>query len=296
MPVAHSSVTTSVAIIGPGKTGIALARAAAQAGFSALAVGGRNPERTKIACKNLGASTMLCSMEEAARFGDLIIVTVPDDVIENICGRLADLQCFRPGAVVLHCSGALDSSKLAAAQEKSKCFTASAHPLQSFIDGAALPADTHWFLEGDKIAITAAEHFINAIGGHPHTIGRNLKPLYHAAAVFSCNYLVVLQHIAGSLGAGAGIDKEILLQALKPLVTTTVHNVFSKSPAQALTGPIERGDIDTVRAHLAALAAHQEFAAAYRNLGFIAVGIAEEKKTITPQTAAALRHELTMSS
>lgn len=267
-----------IAIIGPGRVGTALGVLAAGAGMNVRAVGGRNAARTRRAARRIGKSVRACSVDESAGCAGLILLTVPDDALAELAGELARSACFRKGAIVVHCSGALPSSVLCPLARQG-CRIASVHPLQTFptVDAAVdkLPG-AYFFCEGDSKALPVLVKFISAIGGKPVRIHPRGKALYHASAVMACNHLVTLLDAARRLAGRAGVKAPIALKALAPLVRSTVENVLAMGPGEALTGPVVRGDAQTVRRHVDAIAAIDkgELTNLYRTLARATAGLA----------------------
>ncbi|MEZ5477333.1 MAG: DUF2520 domain-containing protein [Thiolinea sp.] len=134
--------------------------------------------------------------------------------------------------------------------------TGSLHPVRSF-SGALLSArsfaGTYCGLEGGDAALARLEELVQAIGGMAFRIDAQHKTLYHAASVIACNYLTALQEVSLQTFAAAGVERELAMQLLQPLVSGTVHNVFTQGPQAALTGPIARGDHAVVARQLQAL-------------------------------------------
>jgi len=182
---------------------------------------------------------------------DLVLLSVPDGRISSIAGRMAEQwgpSC--KGRVFFHFSGLLTSEVLVPLSDLGG-FTASLHPLQSITDPeSAVPAlkNCIFTVEGMEAARNAAREIIDAIGAVLIPIAMEDKVLYHASAVVASNYLAALLNQASEIMSPAGLSLEHLL----PLVKGTVSNVEKKGRS-ALTGPISRGDWDTVKAHLKAL-------------------------------------------
>jgi predicted short-subunit dehydrogenase-like oxidoreductase (DUF2520 family) len=274
-----------ISIIGPGKVGTALGVLAVRGGLRVVAVGGRDAGKVEAAAKAIGPGVKACGIEEAARAGGLVLLTVPDDAIQAVCKGLAGAGAFRRGAIAAHCSGAMGSEVLVAAKEKCGCHVGSMHPLQTFptVEAAVakLPG-TYFFCEGDEVAANALEGLASAIGGRPVRITPQAKPLYHAAAVMACNYLTALMDAAMELAGEAGIDRATAMAALEPLVRSTVDNVFSLGTQEALTGPIARGDVQTVQRHLMAMPANRKaLRMIYLTLGAWAAEMARKKGTLS---------------
>lgn len=283
-----------IAIIGAGRVGTAIGVLARRAGLTVSAVAGGGG--AKAAADAIGGAIRVCSPAEAARTAGLVLLTVRDDVIEAVCQDLVDAAAIRPGAVVAHCSGALSSECLAPARAACKASVASFHPLQTFPTVTAaiekLPG-SYCFCEGDKDAVEVVTSLAERIGGKPVRIQASGKSLYHAAAVVACNYLAALVDAAAVLCENAGLDRATALAALGPIVTATADNVAKLGPAEALTGPVDRGDVETVRRHMRALTGvDARLKALYKAAGEWTVALALRKKTIGPETAERLRAAL----
>jgi predicted short-subunit dehydrogenase-like oxidoreductase (DUF2520 family) len=159
------------------------------------------------------------------------------------------------GCVALHLSGELSTDALAPLYHRGYAI-GSMHPLMAVADpwlagdrlvGAAFA------MTGDPVANTAARRLVSALGGVPLTIAATQRPLYHAAAVVASNYLVALTGAAVRMLVEAGVDDEDAVRALLPLLRGTLDNIQQLGVRAAVTGPIARGDVDTVRLHLARL-------------------------------------------
>lgn len=229
-----SNPTTKVAIIGAGVVGQTFAKLLADCPQYSVVLGSRN-----------GAM----SIEAAAKNADIVLLTVSDSAIQTVCQALVAANAIKPDAVVAHCSGALTSEILQA----HKGPTASMHPLQTFPSvQAALPkvAGTYCYCEGDEAALQILKPLIAALQMQPVEIQAKNKPLYHAAAVMACNNLVALMECALQLGEAAEINRDVMWKSLKPLVDATVENIDQQGTKAALTGPVARGEVETVRRHI----------------------------------------------
>jgi predicted short-subunit dehydrogenase-like oxidoreductase (DUF2520 family) len=294
--VTERSERPSIAIIGAGKVGTAVGVLASRAGYRVAAVAGRDHRRTEQAASRIGAGVPALSPCEAADRADLVLLTVSDDAIEAACRELVSARALARGNVVAHCSGALSSECLDPARRECGCHVASFHPLQSFptVEAAlaSLPG-SYCFDEGDEAALEAVEELGTAIGAHCVRIETRHKVLYHAAAVMACNYLTGLLDAALSLATGARIERETAWQALEPLIRATLANISKLGTEAALTGPIARGDVRTVIAHLAALDERGgELSGLYRALGSWTVDLALRKGSIDETAARALLEAL----
>ena len=185
----------------------------------------------------------------------ILILAVPDDALPEVVHDLAMMGPAPTGCVVLHVSGALSTDALAPLHHRGYAI-GSMHPLMTVADpwlagdrlvGAAFA------MTGEPVANTAARRLVSALGGVPLTIPATQRPLYHAAAVVASNYLVALTGAAVRMLVEAGIDDDDAVRALLPLLRGTLDNIEQLGVRAAVTGPIARGDVDTVRLHLARL-------------------------------------------
>jgi len=202
----------------------------------------------------LGSGPPAGSGTEAA--APLLLLAVPDGEIAGLAAALAACR-LRPGQVVLHASGALDATVLAPLKAAGAA-VGSWHPLQSLTGAprrsAALLRGARVALEGDAAAVAAGRELTLAVGAVPMPLPAGAKPLYHAAAVFTANYLVALAAAAQRAWSAAGLEPEAALPALLPLMQGALAHLQGQGLPGALTGPIPRGDAGTVALHLQALA------------------------------------------
>ncbi len=276
-----------ITIIGPGKVGRAIGSVAHRVGWPIAAVaGGTHEQRTREFAE--GVEAEVCSLAQAASRGELVLLTVKDQAIRPVCEQLAAAGGLGNTPVVAHCSGALDCSVLAAAQQAG-CPVGTMHPLQTFPSAEAAIAKlpgTYWFIEGQPLATEALRSLADALGGQTVTLDAAVKPLYHAAAVMSANYITTLIDAALELYAQTGLDEASARQAAAPIIRATVSNVLENGTQASLTGPIARGDVETVRRHLDALDAYnRDLAEFYRVIGRRTVALARRKGSIDETTA-----------
>ena len=191
---------------------------------------------------------------ELARRATRVLIAVSDCAIAEVAQRLC--RSAGTGGIALHTCGAKDESELDALRAKGfACGTI--HPLQTIASpeggAASLPGCT-FAISGDAAALGWARAIARLLDGGVLGVNRENRALYHAAAAMASNHLVALADAAQQMLAKAGgVDGETAMQALAPLVGTTLANVLERGPAWALTGPIERGDAETVRRHLSSM-------------------------------------------
>jgi predicted short-subunit dehydrogenase-like oxidoreductase (DUF2520 family) len=248
-------MTKTLNLIGGGKVGRVLGRLLAACGvFQLQDVLNRSSASATAATAFMAAGTAVETVGQM-RAADVTLLAVPDDQIAGCCAELAQHGLIRPGSIVFHCSGALSSAVLQPAVQLGAA-VASVHPVRSFADPEQVAAsfnDTFCSLEGSPAALEVLTPALSAIGAQLIPIDASAKTLYHAASVIACNYLVTLLDTALQTYVAAGIPDATARQLAEPLVAETVRNVFRLGPEQALTGPIARGDLDTVARQQAAL-------------------------------------------
>jgi predicted short-subunit dehydrogenase-like oxidoreductase (DUF2520 family) len=244
-----------IAVIGAGRVGTAFAVLLARAGHDITAIAGRGATAERAAAWLPGVPILLPA--EAAAFGDLLLLGVPDNVLEPLVAELAAVGTVAAGTWVTHVSGATGLDVLSPLRERGARRLAT-HPLQTFpdVDGAvrALP--------GCRIAITAddddgfvfGERLATELGAIPFRLRDDLRPLYHAAAVFASNYIVATTAVAERLFDASGVPDPA--DAMRPLQMATLDNVARLGTGAALTGPAVRGDTATITRNLEALAEH----------------------------------------
>ncbi len=188
---------------------------------------------------------------------EVFILAVPDSALGEVAYGLANAGPAPPGCVALHLSGALSTDVLAPMHAAGYA-VGSLHPLQTVAD-PWLSADRltgiAFAVAGEPAAARAAHQLVAALNGQALVIPPALRPIYHAAAVTASNYLVAALGASSRLLHQAGVPADQTLPALLPLVRGTLDNLEKLGVPAALTGPIARGDADTVRLHLARLSA-----------------------------------------
>lgn len=235
------------ALVGPGRAGTTLALALAARGWIPVAVAGRHRDApsTVAAAERLGAPAV--AVADAGRDAELVVIATPDAAIADAARALA--PGLRAGALVVHLSGAASLDELAKlAAERPDAEIGALHPLQS-LPTVELGLDR---LAGSWCAVDgppAVERLALTLGLRPFRVAPEQRSRYHAAATVASNHLVALLGQAARIAESAGVPPAALL----PLVRTSVDNVDTLGASGALTGPVARGDADTVARHLDAL-------------------------------------------
>jgi len=274
----------SFAIVGCGRVGTALAKYLAEAGYIPAGLASKSISSAKRVAELIGSVNFTDTAWEATRKADIVFITTPDGTIKEACDTIALKSGFNSGSVVLHCSGALTSTMLLSAKTCGANI-GSMHPLQSF---ASTEYSNNPFsgivtsVEGDKKAIDAASFIAADLGSGCVTIQTEAKILYHASAVVASNYLVTLLELSLNLIREAGVPEDDAFRGLKPLIDGTLSNIGKMGVRNALTGPIARGDIQTIENHLSEIGSKTpQLLSLYRTLGLHTVEIARGKGFIS---------------
>ncbi len=285
-PVDPRPQSLRIAIIGAGRLGQTLARALAAQGCRIVAVASRAMPAAQALAARLPACAALPSGEAAAA-ADLVFLTVPDDAIAATAAGLR----WRAGQRVVHCSGATEVAALAAAQEQG-ALVGGFHPLQIFSDPeralALLPGSTVAIEAEGELAIEL--HALAALlGMQPLALRPGTRAAYHGAASFAASFLLSMLDEAAQVWAAIGLPREQALRSLLPLARGTLDAAEAKGLAQALAGPISRGDVGVVARHLQAFDAlgesHAQF---YRELSRRQLTLAAESGRLDAAALARL--------
>jgi predicted short-subunit dehydrogenase-like oxidoreductase (DUF2520 family) len=216
---------------------------------------------------------------------------VPDDAIESIAREIR----MYGGQAMIHTSGALGAEVLTPAMAAGTQIGAF-HPLVAFADMERAIAALHGAtvaIEGDDDLAAMLSDMAERLGAHAVRLAPGSKAAYHAAAVLAAGGFVALLDAIAELGAVAGLDEAGSLAIYGPLIEGTLGNARALGIRAALTGPMTRGDLGTLAAHLDALAAHAPgvmdlyVAAAHRE-----IDLAVDRGALAPETAATMRDTL----
>lgn len=280
---------STVGVIGPGRVGTALALALADAGHPVVAVAGRSTDDDAVTrFRSAVPSARVATPSQMAATVDLVLLTVGDDSLQPLVRDLAAGDAVRAATCWVHTSGRHGTSVLrllAAAGGR----VAACHPAQTF----PTPDAGRQALAGTAWAVTAAPDdrqwahaLVDALGGSPFDIGEGDRVRYHAALAVGSNGTSAVVALARDLLLSVGVAEPG--RFLTPLVTSSVTHAAERGAA-ALTGPVRRGDRDTVAAHLDDLrAAMPEAVPAYRALARLALSYAR-RAGLDEQRAGAIR-------
>ncbi|MEO5884948.1 MAG: DUF2520 domain-containing protein [Candidatus Limnocylindrales bacterium] len=241
-------------IVGGGAVGQALGLALTRAGWPVAAVASRDLTRRERLASLTGGARAFAEAQALIEEVELVIVAIPDDAI----GALAASVRLYGGQAMVHTSGALGADVLGPAMAAGTQIGAF-HPLVAFADTERAVAALHGAtvaVEGDDQLAGMLGDMAEAIGAHAVRLAPGSKAAYHAAAVLAAGGFVALLDAIAELGRVAGLDEAGSLAIYGPLIEGTLDNARSLGIRAALTGPMTRGDVGTLGAHLQTLAAH----------------------------------------
>ena len=287
-----SSARPGVAVVGAGAVGTALGVAISRAGWPVVAVISRDAtRRDRFVALVPGARAFGRIASMPGEVG-LVIVAVPDDAIADVAAEIP----LQLGRAAVHTSGALGAEVLADFASRGGAVGAF-HPLVSFtldversvagIVGATIA------IEGDDRLIELLADLAESLGARPIRLPPGTKSAYHAAAVLASGGLVALLDAIAVAAATLGLDERDTVAVYGRLVEQTLANARTAGIAASLTGPITRGDVGTIAAHMAVLEARapdvvELYAAAARRQ----LRIAEERGALSPDQAVRVRDVL----
>lgn len=253
-----------IGIIGGGRVGGAIA-GALEPHLAWMVV--RSPWRRRDLRRMLPRAPMVGTIEEIAVLPEMMILAVPDRVISTLARELAEHFSDRlRGTIVVHLAGALLASELSSIEVfggkavAAHPFTVVPEPHPAWLYGAV------WGIEGNQAALPHVEQLIRALGGRPFylgTIDADRKALYHLAAVLASNIPTTAISAAAEVAQAAGIPPELFLP---PILRATVESAvmsLQRGNPPARTGPLARGDTETVSRHFAALTAYPDLRRQY---------------------------------
>ena len=273
----------TISITGAGRVGQAFAKRLRKLGWRIGAVVTRFRASARAAVRAIGAGTPHAALTPEVLDADVILLSVPDDVLENVAQKLARIGGEKlHGKIVLHTSGALDHRVLAPLARRG-AFTGSMHPMQTFSGRSAPRLDGVIFsIEGAPAARRAAQKIARALGGTPVIIHAEDKPAYHASGTSVAGHALALVESAIQTLMKIGFTRRRANQALLPLIRQMLDNYQLLGPRAAWTGPLSRGDYATISKHVKALRRFpREFQDAYAALALLSARVLSKKPAAT---------------
>jgi predicted short-subunit dehydrogenase-like oxidoreductase (DUF2520 family) len=243
-----------ITIVGAGNLGTALAMGLHRAGYVIDQIvfrhGGTSRRKARVLAKRVGARAVAVSL--AAIDADVVWFCVPDDAIAKV-GRSLARKADWKGRIALHSSGALTSDELAALRRRG-AHVASVHPMMTFVAGVAPSlAGVPFAIQGDAGAVRASRAVVKELGGNAYAIRRQDKAAYHAWATFASPLLTALLATTERVATSAAVNRREAKRRMLPILQQTLANYAALDAAAAFSGPIVRGDVETIRRHLRVL-------------------------------------------
>jgi len=244
----------SVAIVGPGRLGRALALELRRTGYSISEIVSRDTVASKRKARELArkVDSQSSTSDSAHLDADLVWFCVPDREIAAASQQLATGTVWKK-KIAFHSSGALASDELKALRQRGAS-VASVHPLMTFVSGS-IPflQGVPFAVEGDAAAVRSARRIVRNLGGEAFRIRKQHKAVYHAWGAFTSPLLVATLVTGERLARAAGLSAVEARKKMLPIARQTITNYETLGPAGAFSGPIVRGDAETVRKHLKVL-------------------------------------------
>jgi len=277
-----------IGFIGAGPVGTAFGVRLSQLGYNVIAVYDVSSAAVQRFVKAVPGCQIYDKAQELVDASEFVFITTPDDIIPKVAAQLN----WHTGQSVIHCSGATSTNALEPAKQQGTMVGA-IHPCQTFasIDQAIenLPGST-FAIEAEEPLRGILKDMAIALNGDWVYLTAEDKALYHAAACIACNYFCTIVKLATDLWQNFGKSTAEATKAYLPLLRGAVNNIGNVGFPGCLTGPIARGDLETIRKHLTALEKYApDMLPLYKELGIWTIPIALAKGTINESRAEELR-------
>ncbi len=268
-------MSETLSIVGAGRVGRVLGRQLHELGWRIGILTGRSITSARAAARVIGAGHAEGRLTSRVLDSKVVLIATPDSAIGSVAKALADLGGDEwRGKIVLHTSGALDSTVLKPLADAGAA-TGSMHPMQTFSDQSTPELAGRVFgIEGSAAALKIARKMIRQMGGVAVRLSGTNKAAYHAAGSLACAHVLALMETATRMLMAQGFTRRRAVRALLPLTRQTLDNFESVGPRAAWTGPLTRGDFSTVQRHVQALAEFpREYLEAYQAISRLGVGV-----------------------
>lgn len=284
----------AVGVVSTGRVGAVLGAALSRAGHTVVAASGVSKESVRRA-EELLPDVPLLPPDEVVRQADLVLLALPDDALAGMVRGLSAADALRSGQIVVHTCGAHGVEVLAPATAHG-ALPLALHPVMTFtgraedLERLATCCFGVTAADDDEAAWSVGEALVVEMGAEPVRVPDAARPLYHTALAHGANHLVTLVAEAADLLKKAGVGDPNRM--LGPLLSAALDNALRHGD-RALTGPVARGDVGTIRAHLRVLAEHApEMLPTYRALAGRTAERAEDsgllRADLAPDVFAAL--------
>lgn len=243
----------NIGIIGAGKVGVSVGRYLKDNNIQISGFYDIDSDNAAFAAQ-FTQTDCFSDLEELVKLSDTLFITTPDGVIRSVWDCIRNNMSVK-NKIVCHFSGALSSDVFTDSQSTG-AGVCSIHPMLAFSDKLTsyrIPANTFFAVEGDETAVSALKSLFESLGNTVCRIDKSKKSLYHTAASVLSNELVALLDMGYSLLEQCGFSRDDAVKATQNLVSGNVKSVLENSCVQALTGPVERNDLQTVKKHVESL-------------------------------------------
>lgn len=263
-----------VGIVGAGKVGCSIGKYMVEHGVTVTGYSSKSKESVDVAA-TFTKTRAFDTLQSLVAESDLIFIATPDDKIEEVWKEIAQFSI--QGKILCHFSGSLSSVVFSNREEKG-VIACSLHPMYAFSDKFTSYEKLNQVMftaEGDDKALAIVCPLFEQMGNDVSVIPSDKKVRYHAAASIVSNMMIGLYEKSIRMLMDCGFERETARKLVKPLVAGNIQNLLQTSPEEALTGPIERSDIGTVKKHLQQLADDER--QLYVNLAWELLTIAKRK-------------------
>lgn len=276
-----------ITVIGLGALGTAFIRTLSDHRVPVKSIFNRSRKRAESLASEYAIEYAAARPSARSELAPLVFITVSDTAIPEVVRHIVKLDEDLSGITFVHCSGNEPADILAPLKNQGARI-ASMHPLQTFTyeSEAADFKDIYFSLNGNEKVFPLLMKIAQLLGAHTLEVTSQQKAHLHTAAVFASNYLVTLLNASTETAAASGLSEQNVKEALLPLVKTTLKNAAGQSLPQALSGPIKRGDVKTIKDHLSLLEDQPELLKLYCTLGQKTVTLAQSSGYIDKETVA----------
>ncbi|MBA3460264.1 MAG: DUF2520 domain-containing protein [Deltaproteobacteria bacterium] len=264
-------------VVGAGPVATALAGALRLGGVPVLGLWARKPAAARAAGSTAGVAAFSSAPPDILLECGVVILAVRDAVIGEVAQMLLGTGLINKRHVMLHCAGASSSGEVLGNVRDQIAGAGTMHPLSAIADGKTAMRTlkgTVFGVEGDEVGKATASRLVSAMGGVVLSLDSAQMASYHAAAALASNYVVAALDAAAAVLAASGVSPDDAARALVPLAEGALRNVSAHGTTGGLTGPIRRGDVETVQRHLDALRGQPNLVEIYRALARRACEIA----------------------
>lgn len=265
-----------IGLIGAGKVGFSLGRYFCENGIPVVGYCSRSLDSAQKAADFTGTAWFE-QLQDLVERSDILFVTTSDAAIADVWAQLKNLPI--ENKIICHCSGSLSSGIFSEIQQRN-AYGYSVHPLLAISSketGYQLMKNAVFAVEGDDAHLDTIVSLIRRLGNPVQPISKEQKTLYHCAAVTVSNHVLALLDSGIAMLMQCGFDRDAARNALAPLIRGNVESALQKDVVQALTGPVERCDAQTVSGHLQSLADQPEQQMLYSLLAHRLTDIASVK-------------------